>query len=82
MIAIPRVDGVPSGTVAKPEAAHQQEKASGTILVVEDDETVLAMVRSLLTECGYTVIGTEDPLLALQLAADNRIDLDIPLHFS
>jgi len=75
MIAIPRVDGVPSGTVTKPEAAHQQEKASGTILVVEDDETVLAMVRSLLTECGYTVIGTEDPLLALQLAADNRIDL-------
>ena len=58
-----------------PEAPRDREKASGTILLVEDDETVLAMVRSLLTERGYTVIAAHDPLRALQLAADNRIDL-------
>ena len=42
---------------------------------MEDDQTVLAMVRSLLAGRGYTVIGTHDPLQALRLAADNRIDL-------
>jgi nitrogen-specific signal transduction histidine kinase/CheY-like chemotaxis protein len=75
MIAFPHVDGAPPGNVETPETARVQEKASGTILLVEDNESVLAMVRSLLTECGYSVIGTADPLLAPQLAAENRIDL-------
>jgi PAS domain S-box-containing protein len=75
VIALPHVVGVPSGSVKAPEAVRPREKASGTILLVEDNESVMAMVRSLLSECGYTVIGTQDPLLALQLAADNRIDL-------
>jgi PAS domain S-box-containing protein len=74
-IAFPRVDGIPGASVKPPEPAPRPEKASGTILLVEDNEAVLTMVRSLLSGCGYTVIGTQDPLLALQLAADARIDL-------
>jgi PAS domain S-box-containing protein len=74
-IVFPRVAGVPSPSARTPAAALSQEQASGTILLVEDNQTVLTMVRSLLAGCGYTVIGTHDPLLALHLAADTRIDL-------
>jgi CheY-like chemotaxis protein len=40
-----------------------------TLLVVEDEETVLAMVRGQLEEAGYTVLATTSPEHAVELAA-------------
>lgn len=74
-IYFPCIDSViPKDNEALEKAPHQ-EKASGTILLVEDNETVRTMVHELLSDCGYAVIGTEDPLLALTLADDNMIDV-------
>ncbi len=74
-IVIPRVDGVPTAGVKEQEADRPRKKETGTILLVEDDVIVLAMVRLLLTECGYTVIWVNDPLQALDLAEGKKIDL-------
>ena len=38
-----------------------------TILVVEDEESILSLVERILTENGYTVLGWDDPEIALEL---------------
>jgi two-component system cell cycle sensor histidine kinase/response regulator CckA len=51
------------------------ERASATILLVEDDAPVLELVRRLLTEHGYAVVAAPDAKHALAAAADRHIDL-------
>src|SRR5436190_3959428 len=58
-----------------------------TVLVVEDDATVLAFINRLLTQKGHTVLAAEDPCDARILLAEhgNQADLlliDIVLHGS
>jgi signal transduction histidine kinase len=43
--------------------------ATGTVLVVEDDDAVRGFVRSVLDAAGYTVIDSGDPKQALELCA-------------
>jgi hypothetical protein len=43
-------------------------KPSHTILVVDDDEEVLALAVDVLEIAGYTVLSTRDPRHALRLA--------------
>ncbi|HOI88913.1 MAG TPA: response regulator [Candidatus Rifleibacterium sp.] len=44
------------------------EKCDATILVIEDDKTVLNMINEILTRAGYRVISSSDPVDALILA--------------
>ncbi len=50
---------------------------TGTILMVEDDASLLALGQSILEELGYTVLTADNPEQAIELAREyqNRIDL-------
>ena len=74
-IFIPVVDGVAFETPEASQVVPVARTASGTILLVEDNETVRTLVNELLTECGYRVLATEDPVQALTLATTCSIDL-------
>jgi signal transduction histidine kinase/CheY-like chemotaxis protein len=76
-IVFPTAAGEPAGSAGPTAAAasRDEKKGSGNILLVEDDASVLALVRSLLSEGGYTVSATRDPREALRLAVDRRFDL-------
>src|SRR5512132_3202946 len=56
--------------------AASGSKASHTILVVDDDEEVLALAVDVLEIAGYTVLSTPDPRHALRLARSHAE----PLH--
>jgi two-component system, cell cycle sensor histidine kinase and response regulator CckA len=43
-----------------------------TILIVEDDPTLLEMVRMMLQQLGYSVIPTVTPREAIRIAEENR----------
>ena len=48
---------------------------SQTILVVDDEEDIRAIVRQILAADGYTVLDAEDPHKALRLAGQQHVDL-------
>src|SRR4030095_132419 len=58
--------------------AASVSKASHTILVVDDDEEVLALAVDVLEIAGYTVLSTPDPRHALRLAATPQNPSDGP----
>ena len=74
-IYLPRVEGVIEGpdTPAEPRPA----RATGTILLVEDEEAVRRLARRVLEEVGYRVLEAADGPEALRLAGrwDDAIDL-------
>lgn len=50
---------------------------SGTVMIVEDDPTLLAMINDMLEQIGYTVIPSGDPEQALRLCKDTGIKIDM-----
>jgi len=74
-IYLPQVHGVIEGpdTPAEPRPA----RATGTILLVEDEEAVRRLARRVLEEVGYRVLEAADGPEALRLAGrwDDAIDL-------
>jgi DNA-binding response OmpR family regulator len=46
-----------------------------TILVVDDEDDIRAVVRQMLSREGYTVLDAADPHQALRLAAKEPVDL-------
>jgi CheY-like chemotaxis protein len=56
--------------------AASVSKPSHTVLVVDDDEEVLALTVDVLEMAGYTVLSTPDPRHALRLARSHAE----PLH--
>jgi CheY-like chemotaxis protein len=58
------------GTVALP-------RASGTVLLIEDEDSVRALVRHVLTGCGYAVIEARGGEEAVELASAHRDRLDL-----
>ncbi len=74
-IYLPRTDEVAEG-LKKEESPP--EKGSGNILLVEDDDMVLDVTRSMLNELGYTVIAARNPVDAMAFYKENpSIDLVI-----
>ena len=55
--------------------ARSTNKASETILVVDDSRTVVHMLKSALTQAGYTVLAAADGERGIQLARSHRPDL-------
>ena len=75
-IYLPRVDEPASGGLrSAPAAAPSRGKE--TVLLVEDEELVRELVRTLLQQAGYRVLEAGSGEEALRIAADfsNRIDL-------
>ncbi len=50
---------------------------AGTILVVEDNQTVLSMLRVLLENAGHHVITTDEPLQALEIVRSHGEVIDL-----
>jgi PAS domain S-box-containing protein len=48
-----------------------------TILLVEDEENVLRLVRGLLASSGYTVLVATSPQQAIELERDCQVDIDL-----
>lgn len=58
---------------------NRDARAAGVILLVEDSETVRALVREVLVDTGYLVLEAPDAASALRLAADRK-KAGLPLH--
>jgi two-component system cell cycle sensor histidine kinase/response regulator CckA len=54
-----------------------QWKGQGTILVVDDEETVRAVARKILTKKGFTVLTAEDGRAGLKIYQENPDNIDL-----
>jgi len=73
---------LPCDVVARPapDQARLQAVAlhglqSGTVLVVDDEPSLLMLVTEMLSDLGYTVVSTGSAAAALEILGDTRIDL-------
>jgi len=75
-VYFPRVDEPVAGA---PQPAAQTSVAGGseTILLVEDEESVRLLSRTLLERSGYTVIEAEHPTEAFEKASRSRRPIDL-----
>jgi two-component system, chemotaxis family, CheB/CheR fusion protein len=70
----------PASKRSPPDAgAHERERRTGAILVIEDDPEVRDLIRLLLTEEGHRVATAPDGVAALELAAQGEIRPDLIL---
>ncbi len=60
-------------------ALRSQIQGNGTILVVEDEPTILILVRTMLERRGFTVLAASTPEEALRLGAGHDSELDLLL---
>ncbi|MDX2122108.1 MAG: PAS domain S-box protein [Gemmatimonadota bacterium] len=74
-IYLPRVEGAAEPVEAPPE--RPTARASGTILLVEDEEAVRRLARRVLEEVGYTVLEAADGPEALRLLERWEGNLDL-----
>lgn len=75
-IYLPRAQGSDT-TGTKREKSTESHKGTETVLLVEDEASILSMLTNTLEKHGYKVIATESPVKAVALAAQfqGRIDL-------
>jgi len=71
----------PKAAVTKPEETESNELIRGTetILVVEDELSLLDVTTSILAEAGYSIISAADPLTALRLAKEQATKVQLLL---
>lgn len=62
--------------VTSMQAEGENLRGSETVLIVEDEKSILDLTRSYLEKYGYNVLSAEDPLSAIKLAAA----YDKPIH--
>jgi CheY-like chemotaxis protein len=75
-IYLPRIHGEAEAVgVDKPSTA--QEGQGQTILLVEDDQSLLKLSEELLNELGYRVIAEDSPAAAIQIATTDNINIDL-----
>jgi PAS domain S-box-containing protein len=74
---IRREESVVEANADDTNSDRQQEK--GTVLVVEDEEMLLNLVKDLLGSRGYTVLTATDGLQAVETYAQHRDRIDVVL---
>jgi PAS domain S-box-containing protein len=67
--AVEPAEGIPAGA----------GRASGTLLLVEDDDMFRGLLRQVLETQGYKVLAAENPAVALELAAAHGADVRLLL---
>ena len=75
-IWFPTVDSPAADTVVEPELECNGDE---TILVVEDDEAVAAVVKTMLNDAGYTVLTSLSGLEALEVFAESGPEISLVL---
>ena len=72
---------IPKEIITDPETTETNELACGneTILVVEDELSLLDVTTSILTEAGYTIIPVDDPLIAINKAKNQSDKIQLLL---
>jgi CheY-like chemotaxis protein len=75
-IYLPRHVGPVTGSESL-VAAVPSSKGNETILVVEDERSILTMIRMILERQGYTVIAANSPEEAMKLAAIQKTGIDL-----
>ena len=76
-IYFPRFAEDSSGSSEKKEFSRTD--GHETVLIVEDDQAILQICHTLLTDSGYTVITENDPLKAIEFAAQQSTGIDLLL---
>jgi PAS domain S-box-containing protein len=76
-VYLPRVDDLPESVT--PWSQSGVQGGHETVLLVEDDERVRTLARTVLTRKGYIVIEASDGEEALRIAAQHAGDLDLLL---
>jgi len=64
---------------ASPESPVEVQRGSGTILVVEDEESVRGLVRLILGETGYQVLEAADGERAIELCREHEGEIHLLL---
>jgi two-component system, cell cycle sensor histidine kinase and response regulator CckA len=77
IIYLPRQRDVDSGEIVLPKHDRERLRGTETILVVEDSQSFLRLVREILTRAGYRVVEADSPAGAIERfrRRDERIDL-------
>ncbi len=77
-IYLPWVSGstVPA---AAPDAVPHRRAGAGTVLVVEDEQTVRDLAVRILADAGYRVLGAPSPQEAVRIAEETEGPLDVLL---
>jgi two-component system, cell cycle sensor histidine kinase and response regulator CckA len=78
LVLLPQIDAAPSAAAPAPAPAPPLAR-SATILVVEDDAQLRALVSGVLRAEGHTVLEAEDPLQALERAGKHPGPIDLLL---
>jgi signal transduction histidine kinase/ActR/RegA family two-component response regulator len=77
-IYLPRVSG--SAVLApRSESAPRRRAGAGTVLVVEDEQTVRDLAVRILTDAGYQVLGVASPQEAIRITEETAGPLDLLL---
>jgi len=77
-IYLPRMEGQ-AGEDREEHVAEIPQGHGETVLVVEDDEAILFLNKTILENLGYTVLTASSPRQALQLAKRHAADIDLLL---
>ncbi len=72
VLTLPRTDRTPAEAAPSPDLGRPRPKASGSILLVEDDDEVAGLVTDMLRELGYHVTRAASAEAALGALADVR----------
>jgi two-component system cell cycle sensor histidine kinase/response regulator CckA len=78
-IYLPRTDKVEEHTVNVPSSSASTVHGTETILLVEDDEMVRTLLRSILEKHGYKVLTANDGFGALALNQTHGVRIDLLL---
>jgi PAS domain S-box-containing protein len=75
-LLLPRAFEAPAATVSRADSHVDNERATGSVLLVEDDDNVASLVSEMLRELGYDVMRAESAERALTaLASDRNVDV-------
>jgi signal transduction histidine kinase/CheY-like chemotaxis protein len=69
-VFLPRVDAPPLAAEREPETRPRVDRR-GSVLVVEDDQSVRQLVSSVLADAGFTVLVAGTPLDAMRLVTEH-----------
>ena len=72
-----RVDGAATGRRESPTPAIRSTGGGETVLLVEDETQVRALMRNVLARAGYEVIDAPDPEAALAASGRARHEIDL-----
>ena len=78
-VLFPVAEGAPEDPEAGPDEVAPPDSNEETILVVDDEEMVRAVVTEMLQKCGYRVLTASDGRTAVSLYEEKHSEIDLVL---